>query len=83
MFVCLHRYFFNTVVCDVTQHLICVPKSEGGPSTEQNRLGFGLGLFEKPEKGMILHTDLPEQLTAIAAGHQELKRVLVRTLLRG
>ena len=66
-----------------SSHNSRLPESEGGSSAEQNRLRLGLGLFEKPEKGMILHTDLPEHLAAVAAGHHELQRVLVCTLLQG
>ncbi len=57
------------------------PEPEWGSSGEENGLGFGLGLLEEPEEGMILYTDLPEDLAAIPAGHGELQRVVVGILL--
>lgn len=56
------------------------PEPEGGPSAEENRLGLGLGLFQESEEGVVLHTDLPEGLAEVSAGHQELQGVLVGAL---
>lgn len=55
----------------------CLPESEGGASCEEHRLGFGLRLLKEAEKGVIFHTDLPEDLTAVSAGHKELQSVLI------
>lgn len=57
-----------------------LPESEGGASCEEHRLGFGLRLLKEAEKGVVFHTDLPEDLTAVSAGHKELQSVLIRTL---
>lgn len=57
-----------------------LPESEGGAPREEHGLGFGLGLLEEAEEGVVLHADLPEDLAAVPAGHEELQRVLVRTL---
>ena len=57
-----------------------VPESEGGAASEEDGLGFGLGLLEEPEEGVVLHADLPEHLAAVPASHEELQGVLVRTL---
>lgn len=53
------------------------PEPEGRSSGEQDGLGFGLGLLEKPEEGVVLHTDLPEDLAAVPAGHGKLQRVVM------
>lgn len=57
------------------------PKPERGPPGEQDGFGFGLGLLKEPEEGVILHTDLPEDLAAVPAGHGELQGVVMRVLL--
>lgn len=57
------------------------PEPEGGSSGEQDGLGFGLGLLDEPEEGVVLHADLPEDLAAVPAGHGELQRVVVGILL--
>lgn len=57
------------------------PEAERGPSSEEDGFGFGLGLLEEPEEGVVLYADLPEDLTAIPAGHGELQRVVVGALL--
>lgn len=54
-----------------------LPESEGGASCEEHRLGLGLGLLEEAEKGVVFHTDLPEDFTAVSAGHQKLQSVLI------
>ena len=54
-----------------------LPESEGGASREEHRLGFGLRLFKETEEGVVLNTDLPEDFTAVSAGHQKLQRVLI------
>ena len=64
-------------------HPPLVPESEGGAAGEQHGLGFGLGLLEEPEEGVVLHADLPEHLAAVPAAHEELQGVLVRTLWGG
>lgn len=61
-------------------HLHTVPVSEGGSPAKQNCFGFGLWLIEQTEEGMVLHTALPEDFALITASHQELQRVLMRTL---
>lgn len=53
-----------------------LPEPEGGAPCEEHRLGLGLGLLQKPEEGVVLHTYLPKGLTAIPAQHQELQHVL-------
>lgn len=53
------------------------PEPEGRSSGEQDGLGFGLGLLKEPEEGVVLHTDLPEDLAAVPAGHGELQRVVM------
>lgn len=58
-----------------------LPKPERGPPGEQHRFGLGFGFLKEPEEGMVLHTDLPEDLTAVPAGHDKLQRVVMRTLL--
>lgn len=55
----------------------CLPESEGGASGEEDRLGPCFGLLEEAEEGMVFHTDLPEDFTAVPATHQELQSVLV------
>lgn len=60
-----------------------IPESEGGASREEDRLGLRLGLLEETEEGMVFHTDLPEDFTAVPTAHQELQRVLVRALVQG
>lgn len=60
-----------------------LPESEGGASGEEDRLGLGFGLLEEAEEGVVFHTDLPEDFTAVPATHQELESVLVRALLQG
>ena len=60
-----------------------VPESEGGAAGEEDGFGFGLGLLEEPEEGVVLHADLPEHLAAVPAAHEELQGVLVRTLGAG
>ena len=62
---------------------VCVPESEGGSAGEEDGLGFGLGLLEEPEEGVVLHTHLPEHLAAVPARHGELQRVVVVALLLG
>lgn len=59
-----------------------LPVSEGGAAGEQDGFGLGLRLVEQAEEGVVFHTDLPEDLTLVSAAHQELQRVLVRTLDR-
>lgn len=49
--------------------LSSLPESEGGASCEKHRLGFGFGFFEEAEEGVIFNTDLPEDFTAVPAGH--------------
>lgn len=61
--------------------VLSLPEAERGSPGEEDRLGFGLRLLEEPEEGVILHADLPEDLTAIPAGHGELQRVVVGVLL--
>jgi hypothetical protein len=60
-------------VCEGTP----VPKPEGRPSAEENRLWLWLRFFEESEEGMVLHTYFPERLAEVSAGHQELQGVLV------
>lgn len=62
--------------------VLSLPEAERGSPGEEDRLGFGLRLLEEPEEGVILHADLPEDLTAIPAGHGELQRVVVGVLLK-
>lgn len=64
-------------ICSV----LSAPETERGSSGEEDGLGFGLGFLEEPEEGVVLHADLPEDLTAIPAGHGELQRVVVGALL--
>ena len=54
-----------------------LPESEGGASGEEDRLGPCFGLLKEAEEGMVFHTDLPEDFTAVSATHQELQSVLV------
>lgn len=54
-----------------------LPKSEGGASCEQHRLGFGFRFFKEAEEGVKFDTDLPEDFTAVPAGHQKLQSVLI------
>lgn len=56
------------------------PVSEGGASGEEDSFGFGLGLVKEAEERVVLHTDLPEDLTLVPAAHQELQRVLMGAL---
>lgn len=58
-----------------------LPEPEGGPSGEQHGFRLGLGLFKQPEKGVVLHTDLPEDLAAVPTTHHELQGVLAVALL--
>lgn len=68
-------------------HLCCKksqvrsPEAEGRAPGEEDGLGFGFGLLEEAEECVVLHTDLPEDLAAVAAGHGELQRVVVGVLL--
>lgn len=64
-----------------TCSVLSAPETEGGSSGEEDGLGFGFGFLEEPEEGVVLHADLPEDLTAIPAGHGELQRVVVCALL--
>lgn len=57
------------------------PETERGSSGEEDGLGFRFGFLKEPEEGMVLHADLPEDLTAVSAGHGELQRVVVGVLL--
>lgn len=57
------------------------PEAERGSSGEEDGLGFRFGLFKEPEEGVVLDADLPEDLTAVSAGHGELQRVVVGVLL--
>lgn len=58
------------------------PEPERGPSAEENWLWFWLGFFKESKKGVMLHTDFPEGLAEVSAGHQEFQGVLVRALKR-
>lgn len=62
--------------------VLSAPEPEGRSSGEQDGLGFGLGLLKKPEEGVVLHTDLPEDLAAVPAGHGKLQRVVMGIHLR-
>lgn len=57
--------------------VLSAPEPEGRSSGEQDGLGFGLGLLKEPEEGVVLHTDLPEDLAAVPAGHGKLQRVVM------
>lgn len=61
--------------------ILSTPETERGSSGKKDCLGFRLGFFKEPEEGVVLHADLPEDLTAISAGHGELQRVVVGVLL--
>ena len=57
------------------------PEPERRPSGEEDGFGFGLGLLEQSEEGVVLNADLPEYLAAVSAGHGELQRVVMGVLL--
>lgn len=57
------------------------PETERRSSGEEDGLGFRFGFLKEPEEGVVLHADLPEDLTAVSAGHGELQRVVVGVLL--
>lgn len=71
----------SVVVSYPSLSALSIPEPEWGSSGEEDGLGFGLGLLEEPEEGVILYTDFPEDLTAIPAGHGKLQRVVVGILL--
>lgn len=71
----------NVVVSYASLSILSLPEAEWGSSGEEDGLGFGLGLLEEPEEGVILDADLPEDLAAIPAGHGKLQRVVVGILL--
>lgn len=64
-------------------HPHAVPVSEGRSPAKKNGFGFGLWLIKQTEEGVVLHTALPEDLALITTSHQELQRVLMRTLNDG
>lgn len=70
----------ETPLCDCRAEKLPLPESEGRASREEHRLGLGLRFFEEAEEGMVFDTDLPEDFTAVSAGHQKLQSVLTRTL---
>lgn len=59
------------------------PEPKWWTSRKKNRLGLWFRFFKQPEKGMMLHTDLPERLAKISTGHKEFQGVLERTLKVG
>lgn len=61
--------------------VLAAPETERGSSSKEDCLGFRFGFLKEPEEGVVLHADLPEDLTAISAGHGELQRVVVGVLL--
>lgn len=59
---------------------VAPPVSERGAPAEEDSFSSGLRLIKESEEGVILHTDLPEVLTAVSTTQQELQCVLVRSL---
>lgn len=56
---------------------LSLPESEGGAACKEHRPGFGLRFLKEAKKGVVFHTDLPEDLTAVSAGHKKLQSVLI------
>ncbi len=67
----------KTLLCDCSAEKLSVPESEGGATCEENRLGLGLRFLKEAEEGVVFDTDLPEDFTAVSAGHQKLQSVLI------
>lgn len=72
---CKPWQFFN--FCSV----LSTPEAERGSSGKEDCLGLRFGFLKEPEEGVVLHADLPEDLTAVSAGHGELQCVVVGVLL--
>lgn len=54
-----------------------LPESERRASRKENGFGFGLWFLIEAKEGVILHTDLPEDFTAVSAAHHKVQRVLI------
>lgn len=76
--MCVTAVFIDRV--QLHDDKVSSPESEGRASCEEHGLGFGLGFFEEAEEGVVFDADLPEDFTAVSAGHQKLQSVLIGTL---
>jgi len=73
-------WFWNMRLTKVERRKTVSPEPKWWTSRKKNRFGLWFRFLKQPEKGMMLHTDLPERLAKISTGHKEFQSVLERTL---